>query len=61
MHAESTCVTLDLVCKFVNPLHAALFGTVSDQLLPSLSKAFEQRCRLLYGPPGSDNQRRQRL
>ncbi|KAF8627167.1 hypothetical protein AX15_004487 [Amanita polypyramis BW_CC] len=44
-----TLVTLDLVYAFANPLHAVMSATFFGQISKQMVRAFEERCRQVYG------------
>ncbi|KAF9534893.1 dehydrase and lipid transport-domain-containing protein [Crepidotus variabilis] len=45
-----TLVSYDLTYEFANPLHAAASATFFSQVAGMMIKAFEDRCRTVYGP-----------
>ncbi|KDQ64464.1 hypothetical protein JAAARDRAFT_28095 [Jaapia argillacea MUCL 33604] len=45
-----TLVTLDLAYAFANPVHATVSAAFFGQVSKLMVKAFEERCRELYGP-----------
>ena len=50
MDAGPTLLTLDLAYAFASPLHAGVAGAFFGQVSAAMVKAFEERCRAVYGP-----------
>ncbi|KZV68137.1 hypothetical protein PENSPDRAFT_634771 [Peniophora sp. CONT] len=49
-NAGPTLLTLDLAYAFASPLHAGVAGAFFGQVSAAMVKAFEERCRAVYGP-----------
>ncbi|VDB96592.1 unnamed protein product [Peniophora sp. CBMAI 1063] len=45
-----TLMTLDLAYAFASPLHAGVAGAFFGQVSAAMVRAFEERCRDVYGP-----------
>ncbi|KAJ3510617.1 hypothetical protein NLJ89_g4565 [Agrocybe chaxingu] len=47
---SSTLVSFDLTYEFANPLHAGVSSAFFGQVSKTMIRAFEDRCKALYGP-----------